>query len=207
MWTHTKESQDNMSPNMALTYLKEGNLRFVRNLRTHRDLLNQVNKTSEAQFPFATILSCIDSRTSAELLFDQGLGDILSIRIAGTVLNDDILGSMEYACHVVRSKIIVVLGHTKCGAVICACNDFKMGYVTGLVEKIQPAIDQETHTKTRRNGSNLHFVNNVSKLHVAHTLDQIRSKSTLLRELEHNGDIVIIGALYDLDTGVVAFFE
>lgn len=207
MWTHTKASQDQITPELALTYLKQGNLRFVHNLRTDRNLLKQVNLTSDAQFPFATILSCIDSRTSAELLFDQGLGDILSIRIAGNVLNDDILGSMEYACHVVRSKIIVVLGHTKCGAIICACDDFKMGHVTGLVEKIRPAIEQETSTKTRRNGSNLRFVNNVSALHVTDTIDQIRQRSTYLREMEQQGTIKLIGALYDLDTGEVAFFE
>jgi carbonic anhydrase len=169
--------------------------------------LKQVNLTSEAQFPFATILSCIDSRTSAELLFDQGLGDILSIRIAGNVLNDDILGSMEYACHVVRSKIIVVLGHTKCGAITCACDDYKLGYLTGLVEKIRPAIEEETDIGTLRNGSNLRFVNNVSKIHVAQTIEQIRRSSALLCEMEQEGTILIVGALYDLDTGVVTFFE
>ena len=112
MWTNTKESQDKITPQKALAFLKEGNLRFLNNLKTHRNLLNQVNQTSEEQFPFATILSCIDSRTSAELIFDQGLGDIFSIRIAGNILNEDILGSMEYTCSITKSKIIVVLGHT-----------------------------------------------------------------------------------------------
>ena len=123
MWTHIKESQDKISPKKAFAFLKEGNLRFLNNLKTHRNLLKQVNQTSEGQFPFATILSCIDSRTSAELIFDQGLGDIFSIRIAGNILNEDILGSMEYTCGIVKSKIDVVLGHTNCGAIISACNN------------------------------------------------------------------------------------
>ena len=125
MWAHTKESQDRVTPQMALQFLKEGNLRFQNNLKADRDLLKQVNQTSDGQFPFAAILSCIDSRTSAELIFDQGLGDIFSIRIAGNILNDDILGSMEFACRIANSKIILVLGHTKCGAIIGACNNLK----------------------------------------------------------------------------------
>lgn len=207
MWTHTKESQQHVTPQMALQYLKEGNLRFVNNLRKDHHLLKQVNLTSEGQFPFAVILSCIDSRTSAELIFDQGLGDIFSIRVAGNVLNDDVLGSMEYACNIAFSKIIVVLGHTKCGAIISACNNLKMGHITSLIEKIQPSILQENLTIEQRNGSNLQFVNNVSKINVNHTISQIRSRSDILRELEYEGKIQIIGAQYDIDTGIVDFLE
>ena len=206
MWAHTKESQEKITPQMALQYLKEGNLRFVNNLRADRNLLRQVNQTSEGQFPFATILSCIDSRTSAELIFDQGLGDIFSIRIAGNVLNDDILGSMEYACRVANSKIIVVLGHTKCGAVIGACNRLRLGHFTGLTRKIEPSILKETETLEQRNGDNPEFVNRVSKINVEHTIDQIRKQSPILHGMEQEGAILIAGGLYDLDTGTVHFF-
>lgn len=207
MWAHTKESQDKITPQRALQYLQEGNLRFVNNLKMHRDLLKQVNQTSEGQFPFAAILSCIDSRTSAELIFDQGLGDIFSIRIAGNILNDDILGSMEYACSIANSKIIVVLGHTKCGAITSACSDLKTGYLTGLLDKIKPAIDEELTIAENRNGNNVDFVNRVSTINVFHTIKQIRSKSNILNSLEQQGKIMIVGGLYDIDKGTVAFFD
>src|ERR1043165_6019670 len=148
MRTHTKETQDQLTPETALQYLKEGNERFVNNIKAHRNLLEQVNETSTGQFPFAAILSCIDSRTSAELIFDQGLGDILSIRIAGNILNEDILGSMELACKIAGSKLIVVLGHTKCGAIEGACNNIELGHITLLLNKIKPAIAMETKTTT-----------------------------------------------------------
>jgi len=202
----TKESQDKITPQIALELLKEGNRRFLNNLKAERNLLTQINETSEGQFPFATVLSCIDSRTSAELIFDQGLGDIFSIRIAGNVLNDDILGSMEYACAEANTKIILVLGHTKCGAVIGACNNLKVGSFSKLLEKIVPAIEEETETKENRNGNNLAFVNNVSKINVFRTIYRIKHKSPLLRDLEHKGEIAIVGGLYDIDNGVVEFF-
>ncbi|HSH20170.1 MAG TPA: carbonic anhydrase family protein [Draconibacterium sp.] len=207
MWAHTKESQDKVTPAMALKYLKEGNARFLNNLKVSRNLLKQVNQTSEGQFPFATVLSCIDSRTSAELIFDQGLGDIFSIRIAGNVINEDILGSMEYAAGVANSKIIVVLGHTKCGAIISACSNYKNGHITGLLHKINPAIALETATKIDRNGDNVTYVNNVSALNVHISMAQIREKSELLRELEEQGKIMIVGGLYDIETGEVSFFD
>ena len=207
MWAHTKETQDKVTPAMALQYLKEGNARFLNNLKASRNLLKQVNQTSDGQFPFAAVLSCIDSRTSAELIFDQGLGDIFSIRIAGNVLNEDILGSMEYAVGIANSKIIVVLGHTKCGAIISACSNFKSGYITGLLNKIKPAIDSETETKIDRNGENLTFVNKVSEINVHLTMDQIRKKSELIRNYEKEGKILIVGGLYDIDTGAVSFYE
>lgn len=207
MWVHTKESLEKLTPGQALEFLKEGNKRFLNNLKTSRNLLKQVNQTSDGQFPFATILSCIDSRTSAELIFDQGLGDIFSIRIAGNILNEDILGSMEYACGIAKSKIIVVLGHTKCGAVISACDNLKSGYLTGLLSKINPAIDTETATKVDRNGQNPAFVNNVSIINVHLTISQIRKQSLILDDLEKEGNIIIVGGLYDIETGTVSFYD
>ena len=207
MWAHTRETQQKISPQQALQYLKEGNQRFLNNLKANRDLLKQVNQTSEGQFPFATILSCIDSRTSAELIFDQGLGDIFSIRIAGNILNNDILGSMEFACSMAKSKIIVVLGHTKCGAIIGACNNVKSGHFTGVLQKIMPAIEKENHTEGLRNGNNIEFVNRVSHINVCITIEQIRKRSTILKKLEDSGLIMITGGLYDIDNGAVRFFE
>lgn len=207
MKAHTKETQDILTPEHALEILKEGNERFVNNIKAHRDLLEQVNVTSSGQFPFAAILSCIDSRTSAELIFDQGLGDIFSIRIAGNILNEDILGSMEFACKIAGSKLIVVLGHTKCGAIEYACNDIELGNITNLLNKIKPAIKLETQTKTERNGNNRIFMNNVTTNNVNLTVNKIKEQSTLLAEMEASGEIKIIGGLYDLDTGLVTFFE
>lgn len=166
-----------------------------------------VNETSAGQFPFATILSCIDSRTSAELIFDQGLGDIFSIRIAGNILNEDILGSMEFATKVVGTKIIVVLGHTKCGAIVGACNHVEMGNLTTLLNKIQPAIVEEKTITENRDGKKSAFVNRVTDIHVRLTIDRIRRESPIAAELEQQGDIKIIGGLYDVETGFVSFFE
>lgn len=207
MWAHTKETQEKITPAMALQFLKEGNARFLNNLKADRNLLKQVNQTSDGQFPFAAVLSCIDSRTSAELIFDQGLGDIFSIRIAGNVLNEDILGSMEYACGVANSKIVVVLGHSKCGAIIGACSNYQGGYLTGLLSKIKPAIEKETFTKINRNGDNISYVNNVSEINVHLTMEQIRQKSSLLHDLEKEGKILIVGGFYDIETGEVSFYE
>jgi len=207
MWAHSKESLEKLTPKQALAFLKEGNKRFLTNLKVNRNLLKQVNQTSDGQFPFATVLSCIDSRTSAELIFDQGLGDIFSIRIAGTIINDDILGSMEFACGIANSKIIVVLGHTRCGAVIGACNNLKTGHLTGLLDKISPAINKETATKVDRNGQNLTFVNNVSVINVDLTICQIRKQSIILDDLEKEGKIIIVGGIYDIETGLVSFYD
>jgi len=206
MHTHSKETQSSLTPDVALEILKEGNERFVKNLKANRNLLQQVNETSKGQFPFATILSCIDSRTSAELIFDQGLGDIFSIRIAGNILNEDILGSMEFATKVMGTKIIVVLGHTKCGAVVGACNHVEMGNLTTLLNKIQPAIYQEKETVENRTGSNEKFVKNVTEINVFLTIDRIRRESPIIAELEQKGAIKIIGGLYEVENGRVDFF-
>jgi len=205
MRTHTKTTQSELTPEMALDFLKQGNLRFMQNMQAHRDLLEQVNATSDGQFPFAAILSCIDSRTSAELIFDQGLGDIFSIRVAGNILNDDILGSMEYACKIAGSKLIMVLGHTKCGAITGACNKVEMGHITGLLRKVGPAIAQESTTTEDRTGDNLNFVRNVTKINVDLTVEQVRKQSPILAEMERAGEIKIVGGLYDVESGHVSF--
>ncbi len=207
MRVFTKETQKNLTPQNALDILKAGNERFVKNIKAHRNLLQQVNETSAGHFPFAAILSCIDSRTSAELIFDQGLGDILSIRIAGNILNEDILGSMELACKLAGSKLIVVLGHTKCGAIEGACNNVVLGHLTILLNKIQPAIEAETLTLKERNASNISFVINVTINNVFLTVKKIRAQSDILNVMEKINQIKIIGGLYDVDTGQVIFYE
>lgn len=206
MRTQTKETQLSLTPEKALQILKDGNERFINNLKANRNLLQQVNDTSGGQFPFATILSCIDSRTSAELIFDQGLGDIFSIRIAGNILNEDILGSMEFATKVVGTKVIVVLGHTKCGAIVGACNHVEMGNLTTLLNKIQPAIFNEKETQENRTGSNQDFVNNVTTLNVKLTIERIRRESPIIAEMEQQKQIAIVGGIYDVENGIVTFF-
>ena len=206
MKTLTKEMQAAITPSMALNLLNEGNKRFVNNLKVNRNLLQQANETSDGQHPFAVMLSCIDSRTSAELIFDQGLGDIFSVRIAGNIINEDILGSMEFACKVAGSKIIVVLGHTKCGAVKGACDHIEMGNLTALLTKIRPAVDEETLTKENRNSNNSVFVENVSTINVKRTVKSIMQRSTILKEMIESGQIGIVGGTHDISTGEVNFY-
>jgi carbonic anhydrase len=206
MRTLNKELQSQITPKKALELLKEGNSRFVNNLKLHRDLLEQVNATSEGQWPFATILSCIDSRTSSELIFDQGLGDVFSIRIAGNVVNTDILGSMEFACKVAGSKLIVVLGHTKCGAVKGACDHVEMGNLTELLSKLQPAVYEEQTTKEDRSSKNSEFVENVAEINVKRTVKSVLQRSHILAEMIEKGEIGIIGAMYNVETGDVEFY-
>ncbi len=207
MKTLTKEMQNAISPTMALDLLKEGNKRFVNNLKINRNLLQQANETSNGQHPFAVILSCIDSRTSAELIFDQGLGDVFSVRIAGNIVNEDILGSMEFGCKVAGAKIIVVLGHTKCGAIKGACDNFDLGNLTGLISKIKPAVDQEMTTTKNRDSSNSNFVENVAQLNVSLSVKNILLKSPILAEMVKNDEIGIVGGVHDISSGEVKFFE
>lgn len=207
MRTLTKELQDHLSPADALQLLRNGNNRFVNNLKANRNLLQQVNDTKEGQFPFAVILSCIDSRTSAELIFDQGLGDIFSARIAGNVLNDDILGSMEFACKVAGSKIVVVLGHTKCGAVKGACAHVEMGHLTGLLNKIEPAIQQTPPLAEANDDDPYAFPDAVAATNVHLVLKEIPRRSVILREMVEKGEIAIVGGMYNVETGLVEFFE
>ncbi len=205
MRTHTKETQQSLTPQKAFQILKEGNERFVSNLRYNRNLLQQVNETSTGQFPFAVVLSCIDSRTSAELIFDQGLGDIFSVRIAGNVLNDDILGSMEFACNVAGSKLVMVLGHSRCGAVKGACSHVEMGHLTGLLEKIQPAIENIASKKLQISFDET--VEEVASENVKLQMEDILRRSSILRNLYKEGKIGLAGAMYSVETGVVEFFE
>jgi len=207
MRTHTKDSQATTTPQLALEYLREGNYRFVNNLKSNRNLLQQVNETVDGQFPFATVLSCIDSRTSAELIFDQGLGEIFSIRIGGTVINEDILGSMEFACNIAGSKLVVVLGHTKCGAIRGACDNVQMGNLSTLLNKIQPSVYYERTITESRNSENAEFVEKVSRIQVKRSVENIIEQSVVLREMIEKEQIGLIGAIYDVETGLVEFLE
>lgn len=206
MKAHNRESQANMTPKMALEFLREGNKRFMNNLMANRDLLQQANETVNGQWPFATILSCIDSRTSAELIFDQGLGDIFSVRIAGNIVNTDILGSMEFACKVAGSKLIVVLGHSKCGAIKGACDHVEMGNLTELLSKIQPAVYEEKVTTSERNSKNSAFVENVAEINVKRSVKNILERSSILKQMVDNGEIAIVGGMHNLETGEVVFY-
>lgn len=207
MKAHTKESQHTMTPERALEFLREGNYRFVSNLKANRNLLEQVNDTREGQFPFATILSCIDSRTSAELIFDQGLGDIFSIRLAGNVVSDEVLGSMEFACRVAGSRVLVVLGHTSCGAIKGACDNVQLGNLSTLINRIQPSVYLERTTEGARTSANRDFVERVAHIHVRRSVDAIVERSVVLRSMIEHGEIALIGGMYDVSTGVVTFMD
>ncbi len=207
MKTLTKEMQVSLTPVKAIELLREGNKRFVNNLKVNRNLLQQVNETSGGQYPLAVVLSCIDSRTSAELIFDQGLGDIFSVRIAGNIINEDILGSMEFACKVAGAKALVVLGHSKCGAVKGACDHVELGNLTNLLSKLQPAVYAEKTVTTDRTSANDEFVEKVATLNVKMAMHQIHDKSTILNDMILKGEIAIIGGMYNVETGVVEFYE
>lgn len=202
-----KEGQQKLLPNDVLEILKRGNERFVTGNRTEKYLKHQVNATSFGQNPFAVILSCIDSRTTTEHVFDLGLGDIFSVRIAGNILNEDILGSMEFATKVVGVKLVVVLGHTKCGALVGACNQVKMGNLTTLLNKVEPAIEREKTVTENRDGNNIVFVNKVAVENVLHTIERIKKESSIISELENTGNIKIVAAMYDVETGKVNFIN
>ncbi|MEQ9438027.1 MAG: carbonic anhydrase family protein [Cyclobacteriaceae bacterium] len=205
MNTQTAESQAAITPKQALTMLKEGNKRFVQNLKESRDLLHQVEETSIGQYPFAVVLSCIDSRVPAEIVFDQGIGDIFSIRIAGNFVNEDILGSMEFGCKAAGSKLILVLGHTSCGAVKGVCNQVKLGNLTGMLAKLQPAVDA-VEVPGERNANNAEFVQKVSEKNVELTIQQVKEKSPVLKEMLDQGEIDIVGGMYNVATGQVEFY-
>jgi carbonic anhydrase len=206
MKTLNKEMQAAITPSMAIKILKEGNKRFMNNLKANRNLLEQVNDTSDGQHPFAVILSCIDSRTSAELIFDQGLGDVFSVRIAGNIINEDILGSMEFACKVAGAKLIVVLGHSKCGAIKGACDHVEMGNLTALLSKIQPAVFDEKSVLDNRNSSNSEFVEKVASINVTRTVHAIVERSPILKEMIASGEIDIIGGMHTISNGEVVFY-
>ena len=204
MDAYNKETQDKVSPAGALEILREGNKRFIKGMMLQRDLSKQVSQTSKGQYPFAVILECIDSRTSSQLVFDQGIGDIFGVRVAGNTVNSDILGSIEYGCKVAGAKLVVVMGHTGCGAVKGACDGVELGHVTELVGKIKPALDK-TEEQGDRSSANTNFVNRVARNNVQHTVAQIRKQSSILNEMFENKEIDIVGALYDVETGKVSF--
>jgi carbonic anhydrase len=207
MKAQTKETQAAMTPEKSIQSLKEGNIRFQKNLGAKRNLLEQVRDTTKGQFPFATILSCIDSRIPAEMVFDQGIGDLFSVRIAGNFINNDILGSMEFACKLAGSKVLVVMGHTSCGAVKGACDGAELGNLTGMLDKIKPAVNAVINPTdaSQRTSANLDFVNEVATKNVEFSIEGIRSGSDVLAEMERNGEISIVGAMYDVATGEVTF--
>jgi carbonic anhydrase len=210
MKAHTSETQSTISPEKALNFLKEGNQRFVNNLKANRDLLEQVNATREGQWPFAVVLSCIDSRTSAELIFDQGLGDIFSIRIAGNFVNQDILGSMEFGCNVAGSKLVVVLGHTKCGALKGGLDaeqiqGMGMDNLNHLINHFEPTIKEVIQEGEEHSSKNDDLLERLNQQNVRNAIDDIRTQSSTLRNLENEGKIKIVGANYDVETGVVTW--
>jgi len=205
MKTLTKKTQNEITPQIALDLLKEGNERFVKNLQADRNLLEQVSQTASGQFPFAVLLSCIDSRTSSELIFDQGIGDIFSARVAGNVVNEDILGSMEYSCKVAGSKIVAVIGHSKCGAVTAACQEVELGNITALLSKVKPAIQNVKPTVDDITSEDA--VQKVADENVKVAMDEVRKKSEILAQMEKDGEIKIVGGMYDVESGKVKFFD
>ncbi|SFI81368.1 carbonic anhydrase family protein [Myroides guanonis] len=207
MRLHSIEDQASLTPELALSFLKEGNKRFVENLKAHSNLLEQVNNTKENQFPFAIILSCIDSRTSAELIFDQGLGDVFSTRIAGNVLNDDIIGSMEFACKLAGSKLIVVLGHSNCGAITGACKGTELGHLTHLLSKVDSAVQQVKKNNIDIDITSKEAVDKVSLQNVMYTLNNVLDRSEVLQNMFKNGEIGLVGAYYKVETGEVDFVK
>ena len=202
MHTQTKQSQTEITPKYALEILKQGNWRFEQNVKSQRDLKAQVKDTQEGQYPFAAILSCIDSRVPAELVFDQGIGDIFSVRVAGNIVNEDILGSLEYSCKVAGSKIIVVLGHSKCGAVTAACNNVKLGNITSLLQKIK--VPKEIIDNNEIDQESIELV---SMENVKASVERIKNESSILSEMANSQEIKIIGAMYDVSKGRITFYE
>lgn len=206
--TQNKESQSLIHPAVALDLLKAGNWRFVNQQPLNRELNTQVQETASGQSPFACVLSCIDSRIPTEIVFDQGIGDIFNARIAGNFVNEDILGSMEFACKLAGSKVILVMGHTSCGAIKGACDHAELGNLTQMLAKIQPAVAAVvTEPGDERSSKNLAFVNAVAHENVLQTIEAIKEKSEVLRELYDNGEIDIVGAMYSVETGDVKFFD
>lgn len=199
-----------MSPSTAqeaIQVLIDGNRRFIQNISMNRNLMDQVRSTSDGQDPFAVVLSCMDSRMNPQIMFDQDLGDLFIIRVAGNIINEDVLGSMEYACAVKSSKVVMVLGHTNCGAIQGACDDAEMGNLTRLLKKIHPAIEAEKLTLVNRNSGNKEFVDHVAKINVELSIERIRRESEILANLEKEGKIMLVGGMYEVETGKVHLCE
>jgi carbonic anhydrase len=202
----TQAMQDEITPSIALDLLQKGNRRFIENLKINSNLLQQANETSDGEHPFAVILSCTDSRTFVELIFDQSFGDVFSVQIAGTVINQDILGSLEFGCKVAGAKIIVILGHTQCGAVKGACDHIEMGNLTTLLRKIQPAVTAEKTVTENRTSLNDEFVEKVAAINIRKTVQAVMDGSPILKEMIENGACGIVGGNHDISTGEVSFY-
>lgn len=205
MQTDPQTSRTELTPKAVLTQMKEGNARFVGNRQADRDLMEQVRLTSGGQYPIAIVLGCVDSRVPPEVIFDKGIGDIFSARIAGNFVNSDILGSMEFACKVAGAKLILVLGHSQCGAIMGATDGVELGNLTGMLHKLQPAVDATPAPIDRRNSQNAEFVQQVAEKNVELTVEAIKQHSPVLREMLDKGEIAIAGAMYDVESGIVRF--
>ncbi len=204
--TQTPESQSATTPSQAIEMLKQGNVRFTSGSTTSRDYQSQVSQTAGGQYPIAAVVSCIDSRIPTEIVFDQGIGDIFNARIAGNFVNEDILGSLEFACKVAGAKAIVVMGHTSCGAIKGACDKAELGNLTQMLEKIMPAVDAiHTPEGSDRSSANAKFVDAVAAKNVELTLVKIKENSPVLKEMIEANEIEIIGAMYDVASGKVSF--
>jgi carbonic anhydrase len=204
VWASSKEDRDRLSPIDGINMMKDGNERFRRGLRVNRDFLREQRERAAGQYPVAVILSCIDSRAPAELIMDLGIGDVFNARVAGNVANPDILGSLEFACHVAGAKVALVLGHSSCGAIAGAIDGVELGQLTGLLNRIKPAVADTSYEGLRRS-SDVAFVERVARTNVEQTISVIRKESPILREFERNGAIAIAGAMYDLKTATVSF--
>jgi carbonic anhydrase len=205
--TQTRESQSQVTPEQAVAMLKDGNARFTSETMINRDLIAQVKQTGSGQYPFAAVVSCVDSRIPTEIVFDQGIGDIFNARIAGNFVNTDIIGSLEFATKVAGSKAIIVLGHTECGAVKGACDHVKLGNLTATLSNILPAVEGVTGITENRTSKNAEFVQKVADLNVELAIEKIKSESVVLNEMFKNGEIAIVGAMYDVHTGKVTFMN
>jgi carbonic anhydrase len=204
---HTKDCQTAVTPQQVLERFKKGNERFANGHGTHRNYTQQVQATAAGQYPLATVLSCIDSRAPAEILFDQGIGDLFNARVAGNIVNEDILGSLEFASKVAGSKLIIVLGHTSCGAIKGACDNVKLGNLTGLLARIMPAVAATPDDGTDRTSKNYGFVEKVADRNVRIAVQQIREQSPILKDMEDKGEIMIVGAMYDVKSGKVTWYD
>ena len=206
--TMTKEAQQALTPQAALQLLKDGNARFAADKPLKRNLQKQVKETAKGQYPFASIVSCLDSRTSSEIIFDQGIGDVFNARIAGNIVNTDILGSLEFASKAAGAKVILVVGHTACGAIKGACDNVELGNLTTLIDKMEPAVAKTTSAPGEdRSSKNNAFVDRVAETNVRETMAAIRKDSPVLAQMEKDGQLIIAGGMYDLATGKVTFLK
>lgn len=205
MYTLTEKTRDDLSPQEIKQLLINGNKRFIAGKMADRNLLEQVKITSKGQYPHTVVLGCIDSRATSEQIFDQGIGDIFNTRIAGNVIDEDVLGSLEFSCKIAGAKLLLVLGHTHCGAVTAACKDVRIGHVTSLLNKIQPAVN-----KVRPLVDDITTPESIDKVvaeNIHYSIFEIKERSSILREMEANGSILILGGMYDIETGKVLFLN